>query len=225
MGRGRKWCSILFVTSMFFGMTGCCITQAQANKAALKNFEDRYGVDYEILYTEVIGDSVEHRNEINIYVEDYMEEGERARIKVWKEKGKAESSDNFWGFVIRDDYEERVKKIVGEEYAEAKVYVDFFYCNFENDALTIDTTLEEAYELGEKVYPDIDIAVVPEEGEEAYQEKGERIANRLREENLQGSIGIYPVSEEVMEEIDRMNMFDCVDVRSKNIYFGDSYID
>ena len=101
MGRGRKWCSILFVTSMLFGMTGCCITQAQANKAALKNFEDRYGVDYEILYTEVIGDSVEHRNEINIYVEDYMEEGERARIKVWKEKGKAESSDNFWGFVIR----------------------------------------------------------------------------------------------------------------------------
>ena len=91
--------------------------------------------------------------------------------------------------------------------------------------MTIDTTLEEAYELGEKVYPDIDIAVVPEEGEEAYQEKGERIANRLREENLQGSIGIYPVSEEVMEEIDRMNMFDCVDVRSKNIYFGDSYID
>ena len=28
--------------------------------------------------------------------------------------------------MIRDDYEERVKKIVGEEYAEAKVYVDFF---------------------------------------------------------------------------------------------------
>lgn len=225
MGKGKKLCSVLFVAGMLFGMTGCCITQEQANKAALKRFEERYGVDYEILYTEVIGDSREHRNEINIFVEDYMEEGEKARIKSWKEKGKAVSSDDFFGFVIRDDYEERVKKIAEEEYQNVKVYADFSYCIVRNDALTINSTLEDAYELGEKVFPDIDIVVVPDEGENAYQEKGERIANRLREENLQGSIEIYPVSEEDMEKIDRMNMFDCVDVWGENVYSGDSYID
>lgn len=42
-------------------------------QSGIKNFEKGYGVDYEILYTEVSGDSVEYRNEISIYVEDYME--------------------------------------------------------------------------------------------------------------------------------------------------------
>lgn len=210
------------------------MTKQEANQDALKKFEEKYGftdADYEVLYTERITDSVEKRDEINVYVPAYMDEGEKAKIYSWVEDGKALSEDNMFGYLIRDSYAKKVKDAIEPEFGEAKVYIRFSQASF-HDALGKDATLEDAYEQGEKMIAGIEIAVVFADGKEAFAEKGEKVCSDLKNANLKGTVHLRSVTKEIFEKMDRTNYmtlsseaggYDPDGINILDLYRGKSY--
>lgn len=224
----RGWISGALILSMI-GMTGC-MSKDMANHLALKKFEEKYGVDCEVIYKEEIGDSVEKRDEIHVYVEGMMEEGESAIIYSWIEDGEAVSRDSLFGYIIREDYEEAVKDVAEEQFTDAKVYADFSNRSFD-DVLVQGSTLEDAYKVEQKVIPYIDIIVVSEDDKDVFASKGDKICSALKEAQLFGTINIFALPREVYNQMNRMEYHDTVslsgykqdDGKISEVYSGNSF--
>lgn len=213
----RCWIAGALILSMI-GVTGC-MSKDMANQLALKKFEEKYGVDYEVIYKEEIGDSVEKRDEIHVYVEGMMEEGESAIIYSWVEDGEAVSRDSLFGYIIREDYEEAVKAAVEQQFTDVKVYVDFADRSFD-DVLVQGSTLEDAYAVGQKVVPYIDIIVVSEDDEDIFASKGDEICSALKDAQLFGTINIFALPRDVYEQMNRMEYHDTVSLSGYKQYDG-----
>lgn len=197
------------------GGTGC-MSKKEVNEQAIKKFEEKYGVNYEILYTETIGDSVENRDEIRVYVDSLMDEGESATIYSWEENGKAKSSDNLFGYIIREDYENAIKEIAQTEFSDVKVYTYFVSSSFDN-SLGKNATLEDAYTVGEKMISYIWIVIRTDKTEEEFGNSADRISKLLNANKLYGTITYCVVTDiDEFEEITRMNFQDKIDVFAKD---------
>ena len=206
------------------------MSKGKANQVALEKFEQKYGVDYEVTYIEQIGDSIENRDEIHVYVEEFMEEGESAIIYSWVEDGEAMSEDSLFGYILREEYENAVKKVVEQQFDDVKVYADFSNGSFD-DALVQGSTLEDAYEVGEKVIPYIDIIVVSEDDKDVFTSKGDEICNALNKAQLYGTVHIFELPRDVYEQMNRMEYHDTVslsgyeqdDGKLSEVYRGKSF--
>ena len=203
----KGWIAGALILSMI-GVTGC-MSKGKANQVALEKFEQKYGVDYEVTYIEQIGDSVENRDEIHVYVEEFMEEGESAIIYSWVEDGEAMSDDGLFGYIIREDYENAVKKVAEKQFTDVKVYVDFVSLSFD-DKLVQGSVLEDAYDAGEKMISSIDIIVVSEDDKDVFTSKGDEICNALKEVQLYGTVHIFALPRDVYEQMNRMEYHDTV---------------
>lgn len=227
--RKKKIRLVLLLGICMMGVTGC-MSKKEVDRRALEKFQEKYGVDCEVIYNEVIDDSVENRDEIHVYVDKWMEDGETAVIYSWKEDGKAVSQDNLFGFIIREDYENRVKELAKEQFSDAKSYIGFVSASFP-DELTQENTLEDAYSAGEKMITYIDVLVVSEDEKETFAEKGERFCSALTEAGLYGNVKIYALSEEAYEQAGRMNYDDIISVngyepdgeKTLDVYRGKSF--
>lgn len=205
----RIWLALLLgICAM--GVTGC-MSKKEVDRQALEKFKEKYATDCDVIYNEVIDDSVENRDEIHVYVDKWMEKGETAVIYSWKEGDKAVSEDNLFGFIIRKDYENRVKELAGQQFSEAKAYIGFVSATFP-DELTQDNTLEDAYSAGEKMITYMDILVVSKDDKETFSQKGEKFCSALAEAGLYGSVKIYALSEEAYKQAERMNYEDTISV-------------
>lgn len=203
------------VALIMVGGTGC-MSKKEVNEQAIKKFEEKYGVNYEILYTETIGDSVENRDEIRVYVDSLMDEGESATIYSWEENGKAKSSDNLFGYIIREDYENAIKEIAQTEFSDVKVYTYFVSSSFDN-SLGKNATLEDAYTVGEKMISYIWIVIRTDKTEEEFGNSADRISELLNANKLYGTITYCAVTDiDEFEEITRMNFQDKIDVFAKD---------
>lgn len=108
-----------------------------------------------------------------------MDEGESATIYSREEKGKAKSSDNLFGYIIREDYENAIKEIAQTEFPDVKVYVRFDSSSFD-DSLRMDSTLEDAYATGEKLLGSIWVLVNTEESQEDFMHSADKISEILK---------------------------------------------
>ncbi len=210
MKKKRRIRLMVLLGLSMIGVTGC-MSKKEADRAAVEKFKEKYGVDCEIVYNEVIDDSVENRDEIHVYVDKWMEKGETAVIYSWKEKEKAVSEDNLFGFIIREDYEKAAREAVTCQFSDAKVYVSYVSSAF-SDTLTRESTLEDAYSAGEKMITYMDIIVVSQEEKEVFEQKAESVCDELKEAKLYGNVRIYAVSEEAYERMDRMNYDETIQV-------------
>ena len=186
------------------GVSGC-MSKQEVDQKALEKFEEKYGLDYEVVYNEVIDDSLENRDEIHVYVAPYMEEGESAIIYSWEEDNKAVSEDNLFGYIIRDEYEQSIMDIVGEKFPQAKIFSSFGAASCFDDSLTQYSTIEDAYELGENMVSDAYIYVVTDEEQEEFDQNCDWIGRQIQEQNYQLYYEIYPISQEDFDRITRVN--------------------
>lgn len=193
------------------GVTGCMMSKREMDRQAVEKFKEKYGVDCEVIYTDIIDDSIENRDEIHVYVEEYMEEGETAIIYSWQEDGKVHFEDNLFGFIIREDYEKDVETIAEKQFEEVRVFVRYVSASFDNE-LTQNSVLEDAYKIGEKMITRIDIVVESKDDKEQFKEKGDIICNLIKENNLKGGIHIYKVTKEAFQRMNRINYNDIVSV-------------
>lgn len=196
------------------GVTGC-MSKKEVDRQALEKFEKKYGVDYDVIYNEVIDDSVENRDEIHVYVDGLMEQGETAVIYSWEEDGKAVSEDNLFGFIIREDYENRVREIAEQQFSDVKVYLGGVYDSYD-DSLTMESTIEDAYAMGTKIIQWIDILVVTEDDEETFTKKGDVLCTALKDAELNGTVHIFPVTKEAYDQMGRMDYGEKVSLDSKD---------
>ena len=215
-GKMKRRIGILTTLALIMvGGTGC-MSKKEVNEQAIKKFEEKYGVDYEILYTETIGDSIENRDEIRVYVDSLMDEGESATIYSWEENGKVKSSDNLFGYIIREDYENAIKEIAQTEFPDVKVYT-YFVSSFFDNSLGKNATLEDAYTVGEKMISYIWIVIRTDQTEEEFGNSADRICELLNANKLYGAITYCAVTDiDEFEEITRMNFQDKIDVFAKD---------
>ena len=215
-GKMKRRIGILITLVVIMVAGTGCMSKKEVNEQAIRKFEEKYGVDYEILYTETIGDSVENRDEIRVYVDSLMDEGESATIYSWEEKGKAKSSDNLFGYIIREDYENAIKEIVQTEFPDVKVYTYFVSSSFDN-SLGKNATLEDAYAVGEKMISYIWLVIHTDKPEEEFGNSADRICELLNANKLYGAITYCAVTDiDEFEEITRMNFQDNIDVFAKD---------
>ena len=215
-GKMKRRIGILITLVVIMVAGTGCMSKKEVNEQAIRKFEEKYGVDYEILYTETIGDSVENRDEIRVYVDSLMDEGESATIYSWEEKEKAKSSDNLFGYIIREDYENAIKEIAQTEFPDVKVYTYFVSSSFDN-SLGKNATLEDAYAVGEKMISYIWLVIHTDKPEEEFGNSADRICELLNANKLYGAITYCAVTDiDVFEEITRMNFKDKVDIFAKD---------
>lgn len=215
-GKMKRRIGILITLVVIMVAGTGCMSKKEVNEQAIRKFEEKYGVDYEILYTETIGDSVENRDEIRVFVDSLMDEGESATIYSWEEKGKAKSSDNLFGYIIREDYENAIKEIAQTEFPDVKVYTYFVSSSFDN-SLGKNATLEDAYAVGEKMISYIWLVIHTDKPEEEFGNSADRICELLNANKLYGAITYCAVTDiDVFEEITRMNFKDKVDIFAKD---------
>lgn len=201
------------------GVTGCMMSKREIDQKAVEMFKEKYGVDCEVIYTDIIDDSIENRDEVHVYVEEYMEEGETAIIYSRMKDGKVVASDDLFGFIIREDYEDAVREVAEQEFEHVKVFVDYVGASFDN-ALTAESTLEDAYAAGEKVTTRIKIMVLPEHEKEEFDRKGELVCAELKKAQLNGRVQFYEVSEEIFHQVTRVDSDEKVrrDVDGINVF-------
>lgn len=215
-GKMKRRIGILITLVVIMVAGTGCMSKKEVNEQAIRKFEEKYGVDYEILYTETIGDSVENRDEIRVFVDSLMDEGESATIYSWEEKGKAKSSDNLFGYIIREDYENAIKEIAQTEFPDVKVYTYFVSSSFDN-SLGKNSTLEDAYAVGEKMISYIWLVIHTDKPEEEFGNSADRICELLNANKLYGAITYCAVTDiDEFEEITRMNFKDKVDIFAKD---------
>lgn len=212
------------------GVTGCMMSKREMDRQAVEKFKEKYGVDCEVIYTDIIDDSIENRDEIHVYVEEYMEEGETAIIYSWQEDGKVHFEDNLFGFIIREDYEKDVETIAEKQFEEVRVFVRYVSASFDNE-LVGGNTLKDAYAMGENVIAWIDIVVVCKEEDNKFEEKGGIICKELKEKDLRGGVHIYGVTENAFQRMNRGNYNDMVSIigdkpdgkNTLDFYGGETY--
>ena len=103
----------------------------ERREQSLECFAKKYDLDYEVTYTELIGDSPELRDEIHVYVASYMEEGESAVIYSYEQDEKVITEDNLFGYIIRAEYEDTILQVVNTYFDDAKVYSTFASSSFD----------------------------------------------------------------------------------------------
>lgn len=211
---------VLLISSIFIMLllTGC-MTKSKADKIALKKFEDKYGLEYKVKYkvkyTENISDSIENRNEIHVYVPSLMDDYESAIIYSWIEKGKAISSDNLFEYVIREEFEKNITKIGNAKFGNIKAYTTFVSTSF-NNSLDLNSTLEDAYDVGEKMIASTCVVVLTDLSEVEFQKIADEVAEELKSIKHFSSITFYPVcNTDEFNSITRENCQDKVDLFSK----------
>lgn len=202
------------------GLTGCGMSRGQVDKIALRNFEKKYGVDCEVRCIEKITDSVEHRDEIHVYVPELMEEYESAIIYSWKDDNVAVSSDNLFEFVVRDEVESAFTEICDKYFESIKAYTTFVSSSFDN-SLGLTSTLEDAYNVDEKMIASTYVIVYTGLSEFEFQQYADRVADELKSENIFSSITFYPVSN--LDEFDSITRENCQD--KVDLFSRDSVVD
>lgn len=173
---------------------------------SLESFSQKYDVKCEVAYTELIGDSPELRDEIHVYIASYMDEGESAIVYSWGKDEEVYTEDNLFGYIIRADYENEIKQIVASYFDECKVYITYMSGAFD-DSLGKTSTLQDAYDAGEKMITNISIICRTDANESDYKKAIDEIAEKLYEKKLLGSIHGYAVSDvDDFTKIDRLNL-------------------
>lgn len=211
----KKKLLISVLTFFLMGVMGC-MSKEELNEKAIEKFNEKYNTTCEVKYTENINDSNEKRDEIHVYVPKYMDEGETAIIYSWEENGDAVSEDNFFGYIIREDYEKSLSEILSTEFDEVKVYVDFGTSAL-NDSLTEKSSLSDAYETGEKMISHAYIVVRTDLSETDFVNATDIISKLEKTNNLNVTNIFYALSnDDDFAQITRSNIQDKVDLFAKD---------
>ena len=177
----------------------------ERREQSLECFAKKYDLDYEVTYTELIGDSPELRDEIHVYVASYMEEGESAVIYSYEQDEEVITEDNLFRYIIRAEYEDTILQVVNTYFDDAKVYSTFASSSFDA-SLGKNKTLQDAYDLGEKMLANISVIVRTDADETAFKKSMDEISEILKSKKRFGMIHGYAVTDaSEYEDINRMN--------------------
>ncbi len=155
-------------------------------KDMIAHLEKKYGEKFIPLY--FLAESGWDR--MTFYKEGTNPKTDYAYIYREKEHGKVVYRDNYFGLIIREEYENLVKKEVEKVYGECKVYSEFSADVF-SEKMNKDNSYKDAIKNGEYLRTSMKIYIKAGKEELILEKKADILRNNLEKNNLNGMYTLY----------------------------------
>ena len=170
----------------------------------LAHMEEKYGVPFlPISYT---SSSPVVKEEFRCYAEGTDRERDYVRVFRTEENGEEVFLDDYFGILIRDEYQCRVQAICEETVGASKGYVYRYTASFFDNSLTAENTIDDAIAMGEAINASkyIFFEVTPG-SETAFEAACDQICDRLAQSKLPGMVKFVGLAEGELEQITEEN--------------------
>lgn len=187
---------------------------------AIEHLEQKYGVEVTPFVYET-GDFMSSTDEVRFYGPSIDETCEHGTVYILKENGDVKYVDNYFGYLVREEYERIVTSMVCQEFKEAKVFA--YRCESLPDNFNNEDMLQEALDSGEQLYSSLRIFVEANQGltQEAFEEKCNALTEKMKKENIGDWFYFYQVGSNVVDKLTRANYMDYFDLMNPD---GEEYI-
>lgn len=198
------------VAAMLFFTEGCAGMNQLQNKldqaiadnkdVFLAQVEQKYDVNFVALsYT---GSSVVVKEEFRCYAEG--SNPQRDYVRVFREEVNGETifRDDYFGVLIRPEYEKRVGDIVNAQVGASKAFIYRYTAAFFDNSLTAEDTLDDAIAMGERIHASKYLFWEVEPGsEEQFRTHCDQIAQALSQAGLPGTVKFIGLAAGELENV------------------------
>ncbi len=171
-------------------------------KENLKYLEEKYGEEFEEKYGESSNYEV-----MGFYKKGTNPETDVAEMYRKVENGKIVFKDNYYGILVREEYEGIVSKEVEKVFGTNKVYVEYYQSwfpdNFKKEMKYYDALKEE-----EEITGSVIIYIENQENNKISKEKIEKMNELLKEKKIAGLYLIVLMKENHLKNLTRENHWD-----------------
>ena len=170
----------------------------------LAHMEEKYGMTF--LPLSYAGKGYVTAEEFRCYAEGTDPERDYISVFTLEEDGREVIVDDYFGIVIRDEYQKRVDAAADAVAGDAKAYVYRYTVSYFDNALTAENTIDDAIAMGQRIsaYKYVFLEVTP--GTEAdFENTCDRIAEKLKSNKLTGIVVFYGLAQGQLAEISESN--------------------
>ena len=171
-------------------------------KENLKYLEEKYGEEFEEKYGE--GSNYEV---MGFYKKGTNPETDVAEMYRKIENGKIVFKDNYYGILVREEYEGIVSKEVEKVFGTNKVYLTTFYVSWFPDNFNREMNYYDALKK-EEITGSVIIYIENQENNKISEEKVEKMNELLREKKIYGGYSIVLMKENHLKNLTRENHWD-----------------
>lgn len=175
----------------------------------LAQMEEKY--DTRFLPLSYTGSSVVVKEEFRCYAEGTDPERDYVRVFRCEEDGQTVYHDDYFGVLIRQEYQDRVRAVCQRYVGENKAYVYRYTSAYFDDSLTQEHTIDDAIAMGERIHAVKYVFFEVEPGSEAkFQESCDRIAEDLSQAGLPGTVKFIGLADGELEKIRDKDYLKCI---------------
>ena len=170
----------------------------------LAHMEEKYDVKF--LPISYSSEGIVTNQEFRCYAEGTDPERDYVSVFVREENGEKVIVDDYFGILIRGDYQNRVEEISDTVAGDTKAFVYRYSVSFFDNSLTAENTIDDAIAMGERINATkyVFMEVAPG-SEEEFETRCDRITQKLEEAKLPGVVLFLGLAQGELENIGDKN--------------------
>lgn len=204
----------ILIASILFIMGGCAEMNDLEKKykqgvedqkdILLAHMEEKYDVTF--LPISYSAEGMVTNQEFRCYAEGTDPERDYVSVFVREENGEEVIVDDYFGILIRNDYQRRVEEISDAAAGDTKAYIHRYSVSFFDNSLTAESTIDDAIAMGERINATkyVFMEVAPG-SEEDFEEKCDQITRKLTDAKLPGIVLFFGLARGELANIDGDN--------------------
>ena len=170
----------------------------------LAHMEEKYGVKF--LPISYAAEGYVTIEEFRCYAEGTDRERDYVSVFVREENGEEVIVDDYFGIMVREEYQNRVDAAADAVAGDARAYVHRYNVSFFDNALAEGSTLDDAIAMGEPINATKYIYLEADPGaEEAFEDTCDRIVEKLQNAGLPGIVIFYGLARGELQNITESN--------------------
>jgi len=173
----------------------------------LAHMEEKYDVTF--LPISYSASGVVTNEEFRCYAQGTDRERDYVSVFRREENGGEVIYDDYFGILVRDEYQKRVQDICDETIGESKAFVHRYSVSYFSNELTSEHTLDDAIAMGESITASKYVYFEVEPGtEEAFEAACDRVMEKLKDAKLTGFISFMGLTKGELANISEDNYLD-----------------
>ena len=170
----------------------------------LAHMEEKYGVKFLPLSYSPTGTVT--NEEFRCYAEGTDRERDYVSVFVREENGEEIIVDDYFGIMIREEYQNRVDAITDAVVGDSKAFVYRYSVSFFDNTLAEGSTIDDAINMGQRINAAkyVFMEVTPG-SEKDFEENCDKMAAKLQEAKLPGTVLFIGLAQGELENINASN--------------------